>query len=61
MKRRTWLQQIGATLALLIDPYEQQAWEYRADGTVIGFTGFDSPWMGSGIMEGFVLEWKKLV
>jgi Uma2 family endonuclease len=51
----TWIAN-GVRLAWLIDPYEETAWIYRADGTVEKIEGFDNQLSGEEVMPDFVLE-----
>jgi len=46
----------GVRLAWLIDPYEETAWVYRADGTVEKVEGFDKQLLGEDVMPGFELD-----
>ena len=46
----------GVRLAWLIDPYEETAWVYRADGTVEKVEGFDKQLLGEDVMLGFELD-----
>ena len=46
----------GVRLAWLIDPYEETAWVYRADGTVDKVEGFDKQLSGEDVMPDFTLD-----
>jgi len=52
----TWIAN-GVRLAWLIDPYEEKAWVYRADGSIEVVKGFDGQKLsGEDVMPGFELE-----
>ncbi|HRI58640.1 MAG TPA: Uma2 family endonuclease [Saprospiraceae bacterium] len=53
--RESWIAN-GVRLAWLIDPYEENAWVYRADGSVEKIQGFDKQLSGEDVMPGFVLD-----
>ena len=53
--RESWIAN-GVRLAWLIDPYEETAWIYRADGSVEKVEGFDKQLSGEDVMPEFVLE-----
>ncbi len=53
--RESWIAN-GVRLAWLIDPYEENAWVYRADGSVEKVQGFDKQLSGEDVMPGFVLD-----
>lgn len=47
----------GVRLAWLIDPYEEKAWVYRADGSIEVVKGFEGKKLsGEDVMPGFELE-----
>ncbi len=47
----------GVRLAWLIDPYEEKAWVYRADGSIEVVKGFEGKKLsGEEVMPGFELE-----
>jgi Uma2 family endonuclease len=46
----------GVRLAWLIDPYEEKAWVYRADGSMETVEGFDKQLSGEDVLPDFVLE-----
>jgi len=43
----------GALLAWLIDPPQEKAWIYRANGTVEEVVGFDKALSGERVLPGF--------
>jgi Uma2 family endonuclease len=51
----TWIAN-GVRLAWLIDPYEETAWVYRADGSVEKVQGFGNQLSGEDLMPDFVLD-----
>ena len=53
--KETWIAN-GVRLAWLIDPYEETAWIYRADGSEEKVEGFDKQLSGEEVMPGFVLD-----
>ena len=53
--KETWIKN-GVRLAWLIDPYEEKAYIYRADGSREVITGFDRQLSGEEVLPGFVLD-----
>ncbi|MCB0567841.1 MAG: Uma2 family endonuclease [Phaeodactylibacter sp.] len=56
--KETWIKN-GVRLAWLIDPYEEKAYIYRADGSREVITGFDRQLSGEEVLPGFVLDLSK--
>ncbi|MCB0582062.1 MAG: Uma2 family endonuclease [Phaeodactylibacter sp.] len=52
--KETWIKN-GVRLAWLIDPYEEKAYIYRADGSREAVAGFDRQLSGEEVLPGFVL------
>lgn len=46
----------GVQLAWLLDPIEQKAWIYRANGSIEVVTGFDHELSGEEVLPGFELD-----
>lgn len=53
--KNTWIKN-GVRLAWLIDPYEEKAYIYRANGSKEELTGFDQELSGEDVLPGFVLN-----
>ena len=50
----------GVRLAWLIDPIKERAWVYRADGSVVEYSGFEHVLSGEGVLPGFELDLRAL-
>ncbi len=58
-KMQEWIEN-GALLAWLIDPTQEKAWIYRADGSVETVPDFETPLLGEEVLPGFVFDLKLL-
>jgi Uma2 family endonuclease len=58
-KMKSWIAN-GSKLAWLIDPEEEKAWVYRADGSVDEISTFEKPLSGENILSGFSFDLKTL-
>lgn len=50
----------GVQLAWLIDPIKQQAWVFRADGSIETIDHFEQPLTGEAVLPGFTLDLRDL-
>lgn len=58
-KMQEWINN-GARLAWLIDPWEEKAYIYRADGSIEIVNSFEHTLSGEEVLKGFELELSKL-
>jgi Uma2 family endonuclease len=58
-KMQEWIEN-GALLAWLLDPTQEKAWIYRADGSVEKVPDFETPLLGEEVLPGFVFDLKLL-
>lgn len=59
LKMISWIAN-GSKLAWLIDPDEENAWIYRADGSVDEIENFENPLSGETVLNGFTFDLKQL-